>query len=397
MTTFAYEARDASGRGHQGSVNAASADEATTRLRRDGKSVVSIAPAAAAVRGGRVKRDDVIYFASQLAVMVDSGVSLDEALGCIARQHENPAFAAVLQDVWEKVQSGAEFSKALADYPKIFDNLFVTLMRASEASGTMGQMLERAADYMQQERETRKRIKGAMMYPACMLSFCVLVVIGLLVFILPRFEKIYSGKGALLPLPTRALLAMSAFILSYWPFLIVSAGVAAGLIWWFVRTPGGTIFMDKLRISVPLLGRMYRKAYLARSLRTMATMVGTGVGVLEGLDIAAAIAGNSQYAKVWKDVAAAVQDGLPLSQPLQDSELVPGTIAQMVDAGERSGRLGMVMDRVAGFCEEELKVAVKSMTAMIEPIMIIVMGLIVGGVAMALLLPIFKLSKVVGH
>ncbi|MCE5327296.1 MAG: type II secretion system F family protein [Planctomycetaceae bacterium] len=396
MTTFAYQARDASGRGQQGSVNVASTSEAASRLRRDGKNLVDIAPAAAGVRG-HVKRDDVIYFASQLAVMVDSGVSLDEALGCIARQHENPAFAAVLEDVWDKVQGGVEFSKALAEYPKIFDNLFVSLMRASEASGTMGQMLERAADYMQQERETRKRITGAMVYPACMLSFCVLVVIGLLVFILPRFEKIYSGKGALLPLPTRALLAMSAFIISYWPFLIAGVGLAVGLIWWFVRTPGGRVFMDSLRINMPLLGRMYRKAYLARSLRTMATMVGTGVGVLEGLEIAAAIAGNSRYAKVWQDVAAAVQDGLPLSQPLQESDLVPGTIAQMVDAGERSGKLGMVMDRVAGFCEEELKVAIKSMTSLIEPIMIVVMGLIVGGVAMALLLPIFKLSKVVSH
>lgn len=402
MTRFIYEARDAGGQHVAGALMAASAAEASQSLRRDGKLVVSIHEEhtrlqVAQGKRRRIKRDDVIFFTTQLAVMVDTGVPLDEALDAIARQTENLTFQEMILQLSDDVKGGVEFSASLQKHPKIFGNLFVALMRASEASGTMGQMLQRVSEYMEQERETRKQIKGAMTYPVCMLAFCVLVVVGLLVFILPRFEKIYSGKGAMLPLATRILLGLSHGLVDYWPFIIagiVSATVGGYL---YFRQPAGKEFLDKARINIPLFGKMYRKAYLARSLRTMATMVTTGVGILEGLDITAQVAGNSEYEKVWRGLAERVKEGGTLSDNLFECSLVPPTIAQMVDAGERTGKLGMVMNRVAAYCEADLKVAVKAMTSMIEPIMIIVMGILVGGIAMALLLPVFSLSKVVSH
>jgi type IV pilus assembly protein PilC len=303
----------------------------------------------------------------------------------------------MIEEVGGDVRGGVEFSAALEKHPKVFNTLFVSLMRASEASGTMGKMLQRVSEYMEQQRETRKRIKGAMTYPMCMLFFCVIVVVCLLVFILPRFEKIYAGKDAVLPVPTRVLVAMSHAITDYWPLII--GGLVTGVVAlaFYLRSSGGRRMLDTVRIRVPVLGKLCRKACLARSLRCMATMVSTGVSMLDGLDITAKVAGNRHYDDIWNRVADGVKEGATVSEQLCDCPLIPPSVAQMIDAGERSGKLGMVMDRVAKFCEDDLKVAVKTMTDLIEPVMIIVMGIIVGGIAMALLLPVFKISKVVGR
>ena len=404
MLKFAYTIRDASGRADTGVLTAADTADASRMLREQGKTIVSLqkdrgqgVAAAPAPRKKRIRRDDVIHFATQLAVMVDTGVPLSEALDAISGQCKHPSMQVVIRDLSDQVQSGTEFSAALDRHPKVFSRLFSSLVRASEASGTMGEMLQRASEYMEQERETRKQIKGAMMYPACMLSFCVLVVVALLVFIMPRFEKIYSGKGATLPLPTRALLGVSGALVSYWPFILVGlAGAGVGAYFYF-RSPNGKILLDGIRIHLPVLGSMYRKAYLARSLRTMATMVSTGVEILEGLEIAGRVAGNYYYSKIWLDVSKSVKEGSTLSDELGRCSLVPATITQMISAGERTGRLSMVMNRVAKFCEDDLRIAVKTVTSMIEPAMIIVMGVVIGGIAMALLLPIFSISKVVAH
>ena len=352
-------------------------------------------PLPVAVSRIRVKKDEVIFFTTQLAVMVDTGVTLAEALDAIAGQTIEVNLKAVVSDLFAQVRSGTPFSTALEKFPRAFPRLFIALMRASEASGTMGPMLRRASDYLSQERETLKRIKGAMIYPVCMLVFCTLVVIGLLVFILPRFEKIYSGKGAVLPAPTRLLLALSHGMVDYW-YLVLTLGVGSivGLVL-YLRTSSGKDLLDTIRIRMPVLGGMYRKAYLARSLRTMATMVSTGVSLLEGLEITAQVAGNRHFSDIWKAVADQAKEGHGLSEELANHPLVPSIITHMVSAGERTGQLANVMNRVADFCEEEVKVVVKSITSLIEPAMIIAMGVLIGGIAMALLLPVFSMSKLV--
>ena len=403
MTSFAYEIRDGSGRNCRGVVRAEDIDEAATLLRKPGVTILDIHPEtadqAAPLFGvsRRIKRDEVIFFVNQLAVMVETGVRLTDALDAIADQTESPGLKRVLRDVCDEVKGGSEFSAALSKHPKVFSGVFVALMRASEASGTMAAMLHRLSGYMKQERTTRKQIKGAMTYPLCMLGFCVIVVVAMLVFILPRFEKIYAGKSVALPLPTRMLLAMSHGITDHWPFVILGLAAVITAAYMYFRTPEGRAFLSRLRIRIPVIGGMYRKVYLARSLRTMGSMIAAGVDVLDGLEITAQAVGNESYARVWRDLAEHVSEGATFAEHLYTSKIIPRTVAQMVDAGERTGKLGAVMNRVAEFCEDDLKIAVKTLTSMIEPTMIIIMGVIIGGIAMALLLPVFSLSKVVAY
>jgi type IV pilus assembly protein PilC len=235
-----------------------------------------------------------------------------------------------------------------------------------------------------------------MLYPACMLGFCVLAITGLMVFILPRVEKIYAGKAAL-PVPTQVLIGISHFMTGYW-YLILAAliGAVVGAYYYF-RTPGGRVVLDNIKISVPVLGPMYRKACLARSLRTMATMVSSGVDMLDALDITAKVAGNDSYSRIWRHLSGRVQEGAGLSDELLTFKLVPRTLTQMMASGEKTGRLGEVMERVAKFCEDDLNVSIKSVITLIDPALLILLGVLVVGNAMALLLPVFSMSKVVAH
>lgn len=388
-----------------GSVTAANADEAARMLRMDGKTILSLrqeqteltAYNRAQARKGKIKRDEIIFFTTQLAVMVDTGVPLTEALESIASQTVHLGMKVIVEDICEDIKGGMEFSVALAKYPRLFNDLYVALMKASEASGSMGMMLSRLADYLATERDTRKAVKGAMIYPMCMMSFCAVVVVSLMVFILPRFEKIYANKNAALPLPTRILLGISHTLVAHWALFVVGlAGlVVAG--YYFFRSDTGKEALDKVKITVPGLGGMYRKACLARVLRTMSTMVSSGVSMLDAIDITACASGNRQYKRAWKNLGKGIKEGANLADQLFLCPLVPATVAQMISAGEKTGRLGSVMERVAQFCEDDMRVAIKSLTSLIEPVMIIVMGLLVGGIALALLLPVFSLSKVVSR
>ncbi|MFA6133698.1 MAG: type II secretion system F family protein [Phycisphaerae bacterium] len=403
---FKFQARDNAGQSVAGVLTANDLADASRLLRRDGKTIVALAPegrqqikAKARCAGGKmkVKKDDVIFFCSQLAVMVDTGVPLSDSLDSIVQGSSPGGMRDVICDISEQVKGGSDFSGALEKHPRVFNKLFVAMVRASEASGMLGTMLQRVSEYLEQDRDVRKRVKGAMIYPACMLGFCVLVVTALLVFVLPRFEKIYAGKGAVLPLPTRILLGASNGLVNYWPVVVVGlAGIGCG-IYYLQKTPRGQLALDDIRLKLPVIGPMIRKACMARSLRTLATMINTGVSMLDALNLTAEVAGNHYFSLMWRQTAGKVEEGASLTDELQNAPLMPQPITQMIAAGERTGQLGTVMNRAAGFCESELKVSIKTVTDMMEPIMIIVMGLIVGGVAISLLLPIFSMSKIMAH
>jgi len=405
MSQFIYQVRESSGRMECGTLTADTVDEASRLLRTDGRIILSIreeltdltAFNRVQARKARIKRDEIIFFTTQLAVMVDTGVPLSEALDSIAAQTVHPGLKVVIEDISQDIKGGVEFSAALQKFPKLFNSLFVALMRASEATGAMGQMLDRLSAYMASERDTRNAVKGAMIYPICMLGFCFTVVIGLMIFVLPRFEKIYAGKGAALPLPTRMLMGASQTLIAYWPLFLAGVFAVIGGLWYYFRSESGREMLDRVKLSIPGIGAMYRKASLARTLRTMATMVSSGVSMLDAIDITSCAAGNRQFKRIWKGLADGVKEGANLSDQLFLCPLVPATVTQMISAGEKTGRLGPVMDRVAKFCEDDMRVAIKSLTSLVEPVMIIVMGLLVGGIAMALLLPVFNLSKVMSH
>ncbi len=402
MPRYAYTTRDTAGTLESGVLTALAPSDAARNLRRDGRIVVSLTPAPDAedsrtLSRAKIRNHEVAHFATQLSVILDAGVTLREALDSIAQDGDEQAFGGIVADLSEQVQSGTAFSVALEKYPKLFNRLFVSLVRASETSDSMGQMLQRISKYMEQEHDTRRRIKRALTYPFCMLGFCIMVVLSMLTFVLPSFEKIYASKAEVLPLPTRLLLGFSRGMMENWALLtaVIIMTTIAG--WSYVGSEPGRRLLDRIRINMPIFGRMYRKAYLARSLRSLATMVSSGVTMLDGLAITAKVSGNMFYEDMWNSSARKVEKGSTLAEHLSTSPLVPRTISQMIRAGEKTGHLGDVLDRCAGFCEDELKVSIKTVTGMIEPLMIIVMGLVIGGIAIALLLPVFGISEVVAY
>jgi len=293
------------------------------------------------------------------------------------------------------LESGKQFSDALMRYPKVFSPLYVNMVKASELSGGFSKMLDRIAVYLTQQIETRSMVVGAMIYPGIIGTMAIATTVFLLTFVLPRFMTIFKGKEAALPTPTKLLLAMSNFMTNYWYVLIFA--VTAG-IWGFVmmiRTEWGSLWFDKVKLTVPLFKKMFRALYINRSLHTMGQLINAGVPMLDTLSITAEISGNSLYRRMWRAVYSAVKQGKKISAPLNKSPLLPRSVVQMIGAGEESGKLGEVLDEVAEYYSNELRAVIKSVTAMIEPLMIVLMGSIVGFIAMSIILPIFKLSQLV--
>ena len=409
MQTYAYTARDSSGAAVNGTLVASSIGEVTQILRRDGKYPISIQqgedPAAAGASGGikfgdggiKIPRADVIQISTQLAIMVETGVTLSEALDCISMQSQKPKVKALLEDVVHNVRSGNDLSMALSRHERSFPRLYIALIRASEKSGMMGKLLTRATNYLRDEQDTIRRVKGALTYPAVMLTFAVTTTIFLLAFVLPKFTAIYAQKAAALPMPTKILMNMSSFLVNHKISLPIAVAVIIGATMAFVRTPSGQRVLHWVQLHIPLLGPMFRKLHLARSIRMIGTMAGAGIPLVDCVQTANDLCGNVYFQELWTTVLERIQIGRQLSDTMMEHPLVPRAIAQMLHSGEKSGKLAYVMDQVSGFAEAELKEQIADLTRYIEPIMIVMMGCIIGGVALALLLPIFTISRVVAN
>ncbi len=399
MPSFIYQVRDASGAALSGTVEAATLDDAGRILRGDGKIIIELRPRvseaiAAGPRPKKIKSEDLMFFCNQLAVMVDTGVPLLEALDCIADQSNHSGLIVMVSRLADEVRGGGEFSVALSRFPKVFDDLFVSMVKASEASGTMGPMLERLCGYMRNEREIRGQVRSAMVYPVGILLFSVTMLVAMMVFILPRFEKIYASKKAALPVATSILLNTSHIFVQYWGLILVGTVAAVTGFIYYSRTTRGEYYIDSVRLRMPLLGDIFQKVCISRSFRTLATMISSGVELLDSIQIAASVVDNRLHRDMWLRIGERLRQGRTLSEEMYEAKLIPRSMAQMVASGDKSGRMADVLNRIADFCDADVRVGVKSVTAMIEPVMIIIMGLIVGGIAMALLLPIFSISKV---
>jgi type IV pilus assembly protein PilC len=404
MPNFAFTARDTNGNPSNGTIAAASEAEVTQLLRREGKYPTSIrfadAPQTSAGSPGgsggiKLSRGDVVQLSNQLAIMVETGVTLTEALDCIAQQTEKPKVKAVVDDLVRCVQSGTDLSTALSRHERSFPRLYVALIRASEKSGMLGKLLARATAYIRDEQDTVRRVKGALIYPGVMLGFAVTTTIFLLAFVLPKFTAIYSSKGAALPLPTKILMNMSDFLVNH--YVMIPVGVVAAVIggMFYKRTEQGGRVFDYIALNIPMLGPLFRKLHVSRSIRMIGTMIGAGVPLTDAVATANDLCGNVYFRELWSDVLQKIQVGRQLWEPLAESKLVPGAVTQMIHSGEKSGKLAHVMDQISGFAESELKEQIAELTRYIEPLMIMIMGLIIGGVALALLLPIFTISRVV--
>jgi type IV pilus assembly protein PilC len=402
MPTFAYSARDHSGAALNGTLVAESLAQASRMIRAEGKYPTSVRPAGAVAepgkapsRGSRMSRKDLIHISTQLAIMIETGVTLSEALECISTQCEKPKVKKIMQDLCQEVQGGVDFSTAMQKHSRAFPRLFVALIAASEKTGMMAKLLQRANAYLRDEHETIRRVRGALTYPAIMLGFALTTTTFLLAFVLPRFTAIYASKKAALPMPTTVLMAISNVIVTKWPLLLT--GLITLVLGFYLvrRNPRGARAFDYVQLNIPLLGPMFRKLYLSRGLRLVGTMAGGGVSLVDCVKTARDLCANSYFKDLWDKVSEQIQAGKQFSEPLFANSLVPRSVSQMLHSAERSGKLAQVMEQVAGFAEEELKQSITDMTRYIEPIMISVMGGIIGTVVLALMLPIFTISKVI--
>ena len=406
--TFAWKARDIQGRELTGSQVAANEDEVANSLRTQGLFITAIDPEPflqtdtnfkedilTTMAQKRVKSDDVIAFCQQLAVMLETGVPLSESLEALASQTKQKEFRDVLNGIYDDVCGGDALSTALARRRRVFPRIVVSLVRASELSGTLPMMLERVASYLARERKTMREVKGAMTYPMIMGFTAVVVTSLIMTFVLPRFAKIYEMKSTALPMPTKILMAISDGLLGTWMYWVptVIALIISAVLWH--KTPSGRNVFDWLKLRTPIVGPMFSQLYTTRASRTLSTLLAAGVGVLDAIGICRDVTNNVQFDRLWTEMENDVRNGHPLSDAVFESPYVPSYVASMMASGERSGKLPAVMDRIASFTDEELESRVKKVSAMIEPLMILIMGGVVGGVAIAMLLPIFSMSKVI--
>jgi type IV pilus assembly protein PilC len=350
----------------------------------------------------KIKQAELILFTTQLSVMLDSGVVLSDALEAIAEQSQPGKLRNIIVDIANRIKSGDNFSDTLAIYPRIFNTMFISMVKASEASGKMAEMLEVLSGYLDADAETRKQIKGAMIYPFIMLMMAFAATGSLMFFVLPKFTRIYESKGAALPKLTQLLVSFSQMLGDVQTMAIVVTiitVVVMALHFWY-RTVTGQKIIDWMKVHTPIFGTMFIDAVLTRSMRIMATMVGTGVSLLDALDVMKLSCENYYFRHLWAATDAKIRNGYQLSESIvlsPHSELVAPGIIQMLRAGEKSGKLSHVCDKVSVFYEKKLQSSIRTATALIEPLMIIIMGLIIGTIAIALLLPVFRISTIMAH
>jgi len=404
---FGYRAR----RGRElvrGVLEAASHAAAVRELRRQGMVVLSVDLTDAGAEVGVAlgasvnrlsagfRKDDVVALCQQLAVMLKTGVPLAEALKTFAEQARRREVREIVQRIHDEVCEGDDFSKALSKWPRVFPPILVSLMRAAEASGMLDEMLARVAKDLARERKTVRQVKGAMTYPVIMFTVAVSAVLVIMLFVLPKFMPIFNAQGDRLPTPTKVLLAISNFLQFQWKIYLPTLFGTAIALFIASRTPRGRIVIDLLKIRTPIVGTMFRQMFLARMASTMATLLAAGVSLLEVVQICREVTNNHYYARMWDELRERIESGQDMATAFRNAWFIPPNVAAMFNAGERSGRLPEVLGNIAIYAEDDLDIAIKSTTSMIEPIMIVGMGILVGGIASAMLLPIFQMSKVSG-
>ncbi|MEM7227803.1 MAG: type II secretion system F family protein [Planctomycetota bacterium] len=407
MPEYRYQARHSSGQVQSGVLAAESAQAAAAILRTQGQHVMQLVPVQSNSSqmaknimevlnySSGPSQKDILDFTTQLAVMVRAGINLRSALDGIADQTKNPKFQKILITIKSDIESGKQFSEAIAKYPKLFGPLYVNMVRASEMSGSFAKMLDRIAAYIAQQIETRKLVVGASIYPGIIATMAGGVTVFLLTFVLPRFAGVFEGKESVLPWPTKFLMGASDWMVAYWWTLLIGFAVAGAGGYLFLKTEAGRYWFDRGKLTVPLFSRMFRALYVSRSLHTMGELLNAGVPMLDTLAITGDISGNILFKKMWRNVYASVKQGKKVQTQLAKSTLLPKSVIQMIGAGEESGRLAEVLEEISEYYQKALRDAIRAVTSMIEPLMIVIMGGIVGFIAMAIILPIFKMSQVV--
>jgi type IV pilus assembly protein PilC len=402
--TFTYKVRDRQGKLVEGQLDADNAQLVVSKLRSMGYVPIEIQAAGKQTLSrelkipglsDRIKLKDVAVFSRQFATMINAGLSLLRSLYILAEQTESKPLAEVANQVRMDVERGSSLSAALAKHPKAFNRLYVAMVRAGEIGGVLDSVLLRLADTIEKQVELRRKVKSAMTYPAVVAVLVLLILTAMLLFIIPMFEDLYVELGGSLPVPTQILINISSFARKVW-YLIFAAEIAAVFLFrrW-INSEEGRKRWDAIKLRVPVFGGLVRKTALARFSRTLSALVRSGVPILESLDIVAETSGNHVVAEATRDTQAAVKRGEPLARKLEDHPVFPPMVVQMMAVGEETGALDEMLDKIADFYDQEVEATVDALTSLIEPLLIVVMGVCVGGMVIALYMPMFNIIKLI--
>jgi len=396
MATFTYAARGRDGSRRTGSVEAATRQAAQQIIQQRGLTLEKIGEKGRRGGGRKVKTVELLVFTRQLSTIVNAGLPLLQGLDILAEQTEDPNFANVIQQIAQDVEGGETFSEALRRHPRAFPDLYVSMVRAGEAGGDLDGVLMQLADYLEATEELKRRIRSAMTYPVVAFSMIILIAAGLVVFVVPQFAEIFSSFGGKLPGPTMALIKVSNVMRSWGAFVVVGAVIAAIIgVRAYGQTQTGRYNLDMLKLRLPVFGKLLRKVAISRFARTLSTLTRSGVAILQAMEIVERTAGNEVYAKAIRETGDCVRNGESLAEPLARSEQFPSMVTRMIGVGEKTGALEEMLQKIAQFYDSEVKAAVDGMTSLIEPILILMMGIVVGGIVIALFMPILKLSSLV--
>lgn len=397
MPKFVWEGRTVTGIPQRGEIEGASEVAVRTALRRRGIIPTRIAPKAKEITlpflgKKRVKRKDLAVFTRQLAAMIDAGLPLVQGLDILSKQTENKAFREIIARVKEDVEGGSTFADALKRHPKVFDPLYINLVVAGEESGNLDVMLNRLANHIEKVESLKRKVRSALIYPTLIVVVAIVVTTVLLVFVIPTFEKLFSGVGMALPLPTQIVINISRFTKANIPYVILALVLIAVLLNRYYKTDKGRFHIDSVLLRLPIFGVLIRKIAIARFARTLATLITSGVPILDALDIVAATAGNRVVERAIREGRLQIREGETISQPLERSGVFPLMVTHMIAVGETTGALDAMLTKVADFYEEEVDMAVANLSSMIEPTLIIFLGVLIGGLVISMYLPIFKLA-----
>jgi len=404
MITFAYQARDASGHIVSGIQDALNEDNAVTSLMSRGLMVLSLQEKAVASKTKKkvwsVKETDLVLFTRQLATMIEAGISLVQGLTALYDQSDpkrQKNLRHVVSDVTTRVQGGETFNEAIAKHPRVFNRLYVSMVKAGETGGLLAEILDRLAGFLEASARLRKKVKSAMTYPVIVICIALLITTFLIVRVVPIFGEIFKDFGAKLPAPTQFLIDVSDFVRGEWYFLLVGIASIIFGIRTFLRSTRGKQLWDKWQLKLPVFGPLIHKIAMSRFARTFAQLIRSGVPILEVLDIVGGSAGNDVIEKGIKSVGADVEKGDNLSVAMSKKPIFPPMLLRMVAAGEATGKIDNMLEKMADFWDEEIEAMLDALTSLIEPMLIVFLGVIVGGIVIAMFLPIFKLNEVVSQ
>jgi type IV pilus assembly protein PilC len=400
MPAFTYTARALNGDLKTATIEAPNRDEVVAQLRKQRLNVVKIdekkdADKSKKKKAGKISMRDIVIFTRQFSTMINAGLPLVQALDILAKQSENPALKEVTMSVVFDVESGHTVADALRKHPHAFTDLYVNMVAAGEAGGILDTILMRLAVFMEKNDALVRKVKGAMIYPGVISSVAAIAISVLLIFVIPTFERMFASVGLALPLPTRVVIAMSKFLTGYW-WAVIAAGVAGFYAFKnYYASNDGKLVIDRLMLKAPVLGDVLRKSSVSRFTRTLGTLIGSGVSILEGLEITAKTAGNRVISDAIMESRASIAGGETIAAPLQKSQVFPPMVISMIAVGEQTGGLDEMLSKIADFYDEEVDAAVSNLLSLMEPVMIVFLGVVVGGMVVAMYLPIFDMINAV--